>query len=148
MFSVPERSLPSLADARSVVTVGAVAAASPHDFQRYSAQGPTNGPGGAGEGGFLKPDLTAYTTISTKSFGSLGFDGTSTGPPHVAGAAALIKGANPCLSPVDLREMLQELAIDMGQPGLDTLFGHGRAFIGEPTDESCHEVYLPLTSGG
>ncbi len=147
MFNVPERSLPNLADAPSVVTVGAVAADSPYDYQEYSAQGPTNGPGGAAEGGFPKPDLAAYTTISTESFGELNFDGTSTGPPHAAGAAALIKSANPCFSPAQVRDMLQRRAIDMGQPGLDTLFGHGRAFLASLTNENCYLVYLPLASG-
>ena len=130
---VPGRSLANLADAPAVVTVGAVGAVSPYAFQEYSAQGPTNGPGGSLNGGFMKPDLAAYTWVSTESYGAGKFGGTSAAAPHVAGAAALVKGVYPLYSPPQIQDLLQNRAVDMGAPGMDTIYGYGRAFLGSNT---------------
>jgi subtilisin family serine protease len=147
---VQARSLPNLADAGAVVTVGAVNALSPYSFESYSAQGPTNGPGGTSFGGFTKPNLTAYSGVSTEAYGFRAFAGTSASAPHAAGAAALIKGAYPSYSPQQVQDVLQQRAIDMGAPGMDTQFGYGRAFLGDPPSSLVglnNHAFLPVAIG-
>ena len=144
---VYERSLPNLADSPGAVTVGAIGAGFPYALQGYSAQGPTNGPGGSLNGGFVKPELAAYTGVSTESYGPGAFGGTSASAPHVAGAAALVKGAYPHYSPQQIQTLLQNRAVDMGAPGVDTSFGYGRVFLGSPPNPLeglDNHVYLPV----
>ncbi len=56
-----------------------------------------------------------YNTIS----------GTSMATPHVSGVAALAIQANPLLSNVEIRALLQSTADDLGAVGRDNLFGYG-----------------------
>jgi lantibiotic leader peptide-processing serine protease len=51
--------------------------------------------------------------------------GTSGATPIAAGAAALIKSANPSLSPAQIRTILQRTAQDIGKVGYDSLFNYG-----------------------
>ncbi|MGF1492781.1 MAG: S8 family serine peptidase [Microcoleaceae cyanobacterium] len=53
--------------------------------------------------------------------------GTSASAPHVAAIAALILEANPDFTPQEVYDRLQETAIDLGEPGDDTLTGAGLA---------------------
>jgi len=131
---VHARSLSNLADAPEAVTVAALNVYAPYPQESYSSEGPTNGPGGAETGGFIKPDIAGYAHVSTATYGPGGFDGTSAAAPHVAGAAALLLSAYPGLSPEHLRAVLEERAIDMGPAGKDTQFGYGRLYLGNPSD--------------
>lgn len=56
----------------------------------------------------------------------VGICGTSQAAPHVAGLAALILDLNPALSPTQVRQIIRDGAMDLGAPGFDTSFGHGR----------------------
>jgi hypothetical protein len=79
--------------------------------------------------GLLKPDVSAPgngTTSTSEGGGYSSFSGTSGATPHVAGTAALILGANPALEPADVARILQETAVDKGQPGKDRRYGAGR----------------------
>ncbi len=51
--------------------------------------------------------------------------GTSFAAPHVAGAAALIMAHDPFLTVDEIRQILQETAIDVGPPGFDSDYGWG-----------------------
>jgi len=51
--------------------------------------------------------------------------GTSMASPLVAGGAALVWSANPGLTAEELRRILQETAVDLGEPGRDEEFGYG-----------------------
>lgn len=127
---VTARSLANLADAPQALTVAAVDAAIPYPQEPYSAEGPTNGPGGSQNGGFTKPDLAAYANVSTASFGTSDrFNGTSAATPHVTGAAALVLSAYPQASAGDIQSFLETRAIDMGPSGKDTDFGQGRLYL-------------------
>jgi thermitase len=53
-------------------------------------------------------------------------NGTSGATPHVAGAAALVKGANPSLSAAEIWALLNGTADDLGTPGWDAQTGYGR----------------------
>jgi subtilisin family serine protease len=144
------RSIANLADSPGAVTVAALNVAAPHTQEFYSSEGPTNGPGGAAEGGFNKPNLGGLANVSTQSYGPGVFNGTSAATPHVAGAAALILGANPTFTPDQLESFLAERAVDMGDAGLDTQYGHGRLHLGEPVVGEdpllLSTYYLPVIS--
>ena len=140
-FYLYDRSLPNLADSASAMTVGAVDVVSPYDHEPYSSQGPTNGPGGTETGGFFKPDIAAFANVSTVSYGSTSFAGTSAATPHVAGAAALALSAYPEFSPDQLQTFLEGRAIDVGLTGMDSIYGHGRLYLGDlPTTDPAPSV--------
>ncbi len=78
------------------------------------------------------PGVHIYTTdISGTAGYSNGnyfskFNGTSSATPIVAGVAALLLSQNPGWSPTKVRNRLQTTADDLGPPGFDNKFGHGR----------------------
>ena len=129
---VSARSLLNLADAAEAVTVSAVNVNSPFSQVASSAEGPTNGPGGALEGGLIKPDVAGYANVSTASFGEGAFQGTVAAAPHTAGAAALLKSINLSFSPSQVEAYLLDMASDLGEPGVDTIYGYGRLFLVDP----------------
>jgi subtilisin family serine protease len=51
--------------------------------------------------------------------------GTSASTPIAAGVAALVKAANPSLTPSQIRTILQQTAQDIGKTGFDKLFNFG-----------------------
>ncbi|MDE2888034.1 MAG: choice-of-anchor D domain-containing protein [Gemmatimonadota bacterium] len=115
-------SLSSPADARGALTVGAL-----HHWEwtsgpiaDYSSQGPTID-------GRIKPDLVAPAAVSTISYGPNQYTGTSAATPHVAGAAALLKSSDPIYyNAQNLYDALLRSTVDMGDPGPDNVYGHGR----------------------
>jgi len=52
--------------------------------------------------------------------------GTSAAAPVVAGVAALVRSADPTLSPDEVRDVMKNSAQDLGAPGFDVQFGYGR----------------------
>ncbi len=52
--------------------------------------------------------------------------GTSFAAPHVAGAAAVVKSQFPGYGPDQIRRCLYKGADDLGRPGTDQLYSHGR----------------------
>jgi hypothetical protein len=142
------------ADSTSVVAVAAVNYNSPYSLRGYSSAGPANGPGGSLTGGVTKPDLAAYDGVSTASYGTRGFYGTSAASPHVAGAAALVLAADPGLGADALRTFLEVQAIDLGVPGKDNDSGWGRVFLGAPPGSTCTfelsptSASVPASGGG
>ena len=109
------------ADARGALTVGAL-----HHWEwttgpiaDYSSQGPTFD-------GRIKPDLVAPAGVSTISY-NRPYTGTSAATPHVAAAAALLKSSDPIYyNAKNLKDALIRSTVDMGDPGPDNVFGHGR----------------------
>ena len=80
-----------------------------------------------------KPEITAVDGVNTTfffddSFGNDGIDdffGTSAAAPHAAAIAALLFEARPDATPGQLRNALQDSAIDMGPAGVDFDSGYG-----------------------
>lgn len=126
---VHARSLTNLADSPLALTVAAVDTVGPYLFESYSSEGPTNGPGGVAEGGFAKPEIAAYTNVTTVSSPDK-FNGTSAAAPHVAGAAALIKNAYPHWTPAQIQDYLLAHAVPIGDSKNNARTGHGRLNLG------------------
>ena len=127
-YSVAENSIGSPADARGAMSVGAIHF-DYYDSGRiadYSSRGPTTD-------GRVKPDLVAPSGVSTVSYGKsetfYGYTGTSAAAPHVAGAAALIKSANPSYSRTQLWDALVDATVDIGPRGRDNDSGYGKLVL-------------------
>ena len=81
-----------------------------------------------------KPDFTAIDGVSTTFFigsptpdpkdGYL-FFGTSAAAPNAAAVAALMRQAQPSLTPAQVNERLKSTALDLGTPGFDDFTGSG-----------------------
>ena len=133
------------------MTVAALDVNAPYPQEWYSSEGPTNGPGGTAAGGAIKPDIAGFANVSTVSYPdpNVKFSGTSSSTPHVAGAAALVKGAFPAYTPAQIQDFLQGRAVDMGSPGKDTIYGYGRLNLGsapEPGDGTSTPTPTPTAT--
>jgi subtilisin family serine protease len=93
-------------------------------LEGYSSQGPT-------VDGRLKPDVAGHDSVSGATFGPFdascpsGFAGTSASAPEVAGAAALVKQANPGFTADAIEAYLVKNATDLGPVGPDDQTGAG-----------------------
>ncbi len=74
-----------------------------------------------------KPDVTAADGVSVSGAGGFPspFFGTSAAAPHAAAIAALIRAANPALTPAQVKTVLTSTAIDIEAPGTDRDSGAG-----------------------
>ncbi|MCK4384626.1 MAG: S8 family serine peptidase [candidate division Zixibacteria bacterium] len=91
-------------------------------------------------------DLTyggEYGVLSTTSHPETGeyvyafWQGTSMAAPHVTGAVALLLSHSRGMSVAEVRAALENTAVDLGSPGFDNEYGHGRI-----------DVYAALNYGG
>ena len=74
------------------------------------------------------PGVGIWTTRDGGGYASR--SGTSMAAPLAAGVAALVMAANPQLSPSEVEAVLEDSADDLGDPGWDPLYGHGRLNAG------------------
>ena len=109
------------ATAKKVISVGAV-----NDEGRiafFSSRGNTLD-------GRLKPELVAVGVDVTAAKansknGYITYSGTSMASPEVAGAAAILLEANSSLTPKEIKNILEDTAIDEGVSGPDPIYGYG-----------------------
>ncbi|PKG82899.1 peptidase S8 [Colwellia sp. 75C3] len=69
--------------------------------------------------------LSATVNIGAGNYGKM--SGTSMASPHVAGVAALVWSHHPTCTNVEIRNVLNASAQDLGATGRDVKFGHGLA---------------------
>jgi subtilisin family serine protease len=121
---VPAGSVADPATSPNALAVGAYCWAT-GEIEDYSSQGPT-------VDGRTKPELVAPDSVSSFTYGAFngcgisGFAGTSAAAPHVAGAAALVKQRFPSYGPAKIQRYLVRYAKDLGDVGVDNVFGAGR----------------------
>lgn len=74
------------------------------------------------------PGDEIYSTFWDKYKGStyVEMSGTSMASPMVAGLAALLRVKNPALTNEQVRQIMEVSATDLGEPGWDTKYGHGK----------------------
>jgi len=85
--------------------------------------GPTNGAGDTAPYFLVAPGVDIYSTFRDEGYSRL--TGTSMATPHIAGAAAVLKGAFPSLSMQQVAALLLETADDLGAAGIDQRYGSG-----------------------
>lgn len=131
LFYAPE-------NGRRVVTVGSIGA--DDGISSFSNLGwlvDLVAPGGGPEEPFSIP-LASRNILSLLASGAnedlqlfrvgddyLRLSGTSMSSPHVAGAAALLRGLRPELEPADVRRLLRMTIEDLGESGHDPVYGSG-----------------------
>ncbi len=120
------------ADNPNVITVGAVPWNSPCAIESYSSQGPN-------ADDVIKPDVVAPDAVSTRTYETEGFPGTSAAAPHAAGVCALVKQAHPDYTPAQMKAYLEKNALDLGEPGKDNVFGSGLVML-PSLEDSCIQV--------
>jgi hypothetical protein len=125
------------ADNSNAAAAGAVYWGDPDTIETFSSQGPT-------EDGRIKPNAVAPDGVSNATYG--GFFGTSASSPHLAGAAALVRQANPGWSPAQVLSFLEGRAVDLGTPGADNVFGAGRLDLGTPPALSPTATWTPTVT--
>lgn len=110
-----------------VVAVGAVRADDPTEIEFFSSEGPATVTRPTPEVR-KKPDVCGVGMARVSGAGGFGneFYGTSAAAPAVAGAVATVWGIHRDRSPAEVREALYESAVDLGDPGWNPVYGHGR----------------------
>ena len=118
-YQTASHSVSAPADAGGAIGVAAIDQANWYTGPQedYSSQGPTND-------GRVKPDISGPTNVVVSTSGRQ--EGTSGAAPHVAGAASLLLSRYPDLTSDEIQTVLEELAVDMGTPGADSIYGWGR----------------------
>jgi subtilisin family serine protease len=76
--------------------------------------------------GMLLADPIEPALAASGGYGYADVGGTSYAAPLAAGVAALAWSINPDLTPDQVLDMLYSTAVDLGPPGWDKEFGHGR----------------------
>jgi len=74
-------------------------------------------------GELAAPGVSNYSTFLGSTYRYL--SGTSMASPHVAGSLALVREACQTCTGTELRDILRETAIDLGEEGYDIIFGYG-----------------------
>ena len=100
------------------VSVGAIDPPNGKAIAQYSSQGPNNR-------GRTIPELSGPACLRTTAYGNQCFNGTSSSTPAVAGAAALVLGAEIAQNPKQLEAYLKSTAADRGVKDKDNVFGFG-----------------------
>ncbi len=73
----------------------------------------------------VAPGVTIETTTNSSPSALIRITGTSASTPFVSGAAAVLLSAFPNLSGAQVVQILFESATDLGEPGVDPVYGHG-----------------------
>lgn len=136
-------SIESPASSPYALAVGAAAVASPYPPEPFSSEGPTID-------GRVKPDILGYDDVSSNLDAyAQGFIGTSAAAPHVAGAAALVKSANPTLDAAQVEALLETRATGGSSGAAPTnVIGHGRLTVGNDSGIAAPagSTYQPLAT--
>ncbi|MFK7928417.1 MAG: S8 family serine peptidase [Myxococcota bacterium] len=120
--AVPESSIVDPGLHPGVLTIGAVDVSNylRADAQGYSSRGPSLA-------GSVKPDLAGPDGLTTQSYGSRGFFGTSASTPVVAGMLAVVLSEEPGLTGAEAADRLRGWSWASGDSPRDVRWGFGKA---------------------
>jgi subtilisin family serine protease len=133
-YDTPPDAVRTPGDVPHVITVGATD--SSDSYSSFSSPGPVTWQSVDPYNdfphppGLIKPDVAApgSSIVSVRGItgGYTTMSGTSMATPHTAGLAALILDAVPGMTNHDVRWCMGTSALDLGDPGKDNDYGHGR----------------------
>lgn len=169
-YSTNEDSIYGHAAVPEVVTVGAINANhydgtpnTSYDIAEYSSQGNVTIVYPKTEIR-NKPDICGVSGVSVSGAGGFPstFYGTSASAPHIAGLAALIWCQSPNKKASQIKSILMDHTLDLGDPGRDSVYGYGLADISNaaltpakpsilftvPLDKSVILSWTPSTDSG
>ncbi len=95
----------------------------PYIISSSSSRGPSKCDNTTIKPEVVAPGTSVRSAIGTNTYGTK--SGTSMASPHVAGAIAVLRGANPALTGTEIKEILYSTAVDYGVPGEDNAYGNG-----------------------
>ncbi len=111
----------SPAASKKAITVGSVN--DDGSWSSFSNEGPT-------ADNRIKPDVMAVgASVTAAKAGSTNqyvqYSGTSMATPTAAGIGALLRQANPSLTPAEIKQIMESTALDKGAAGKDNTYGSG-----------------------
>ena len=114
-----------------VLSCGAIRHSSPNDIEYFSSLGPVTMLTETRQ----KPDICGIDGVSVTGAGGFGqydsgryyFYGTSAAAPHIAAVAAQLESRFPTFSASQIKQLILDNAVDLGDVGYDNTFGYGRA---------------------
>jgi subtilisin family serine protease len=106
-----------------VITVGAV-----NDYNEFACFS-----SGKNYSEYIKPDVVApgveiISTYLNNNYKSM--SGTSMATPHISGVVALLLEKNPLLNHSEIKSLLEDKAVDLGDEGKDIFYGSGMVDVG------------------
>ncbi|MCK4623961.1 MAG: S8 family serine peptidase [Phycisphaerae bacterium] len=110
-------------DEKGALTVGST------DSADTVAPKSSRGPVTLNETTYIKPDVAAPGVNINSTCNTGGYcvkSGTSMATPHVSGTVALMLQVNRTLTPDEIKSILENTAVDLGDPGKDNTTGAGR----------------------
>jgi subtilisin family serine protease len=144
-YQTPEGSVTEPGSSPNAFTAAAICWQN-NALEAYSSRGPTID-------GRVKPDIAGQDSVSSATFGLFsncggsGFTGTSAAAPHVAGAAVLVKQANPGFGAAQLQTYLESHALDLGSPGKDSAYGAGKLTLSPLSSTTVPRCLVPHLVG-
>jgi len=109
----------------NVITCGAVHPNNPNDIAYYSSLGPVTMITEARP----KPDICGLAGVEVTGSGGFPspFYGTSAAAPHIAAIVAILESRFPDYSPNEIKQLLFNNSVDLGDSQFDNIYGWGRA---------------------
>jgi hypothetical protein len=104
------------------------------------------------------PDFSTYNDkvdvaapgVEIRSFWEGGYgwiSSTRVAAAHVSGLAALVWSVNPTLTPDEVESIIESTAVDLGEPGKDNYFGHGRIDASAAVSATTHYLEVEPDDG-
>ncbi len=114
-----------------VLSCGAIRHSSPNDIEYFSSRGPVTMLTETRQ----KPDICGIDGVSITGAGGFGsydsgryyFYGTSAAAPHIAAVAAQLESRFPTFTATQIKQLILDNAVDLGDAGYDNTFGYGKA---------------------